>query len=365
MSITINRRRLIQAGTSVLALGAIASATRDAYAQTKELTVLINGGDLGKANIETHVKPFEAETGIKVNAITDQIDFAKLELMETTNSVSIDVACAGPSTILSGVKKGYLEKIDYSLFKREDHDAIVGFAKEDYAVGMYVFAYNMAYSSEKFPDSPPKTWADFWNVEKFPGVRALQTGQTGEEGPWEEALLADGVSPDAIYPMDFDRIFKSLDKIKPHIRKWWGTGSEVQQLMQEKAVDLTNTYDGRATLLIDRGAPIILNRNQQKVSWESWVIPKGAPNLANAHKFIAFATRSDRQAALAKLIPYGPTNQNAFKLLPAEFGKKLASHPDYASTSIPIQSKWYSEIGSDGLSNIDRLAQRWNEWVLQ
>lgn len=38
-----------------------------------------------------------------------------------------------------------------------------------------------------------------------------------------------GVPADRLYPMDIDRIFASLDKIKPHIRKWWGTGSEIQQ----------------------------------------------------------------------------------------------------------------------------------------
>lgn len=366
MNSTLNRRRFIQASSSALAAGALAAATRGARAETGELTVLINGGDLGKANIEAHVKPFEAETGVKVTAITDQIDLAKLELMATTNSVAVDVASFGPNLVKQAVAKGFVEKIDYSVFKKGQLDAIVGFAKDEYSVGMYVYAYAMAYSAEKFRAGGrrPSTWADFWNVEKFPGVRALITGESGVEGPWEEALLADGVAPNAIYPLDIDRVFASLDKIKPHIRKWWGTGSEVQQLMHDKAVDLTGTYDGRASLLIDKGDPLVLNRNQQKVTWESWFIPKGAPNVQNAQKFIAFATRADRQAAFSKLMPYGPTNQNAFKSLPDEFGKKLASHPDYAAASVPIQSQWYGEIGADGLSNTERLSQRWNEWIL-
>ncbi|RWD96179.1 MAG: ABC transporter substrate-binding protein, partial [Mesorhizobium sp.] len=76
-----------------------------------------------------------------------------------------------------------------------------------------------------------------WDVNSFPGVRSLVSGQYGSEGPWEEALLADGVAPKDIYPMDIDRLFKSLDRIKPDIRKWWGTGSEIQQMMHDKAVD--------------------------------------------------------------------------------------------------------------------------------
>ncbi|TIN20156.1 MAG: extracellular solute-binding protein, partial [Mesorhizobium sp.] len=187
-------------------------------------------------------------TGIKVTAITDQIDMAKIELMATTNSVSVDVASTLQSYVLQAAEKGYLEKIDYSIFKKHELDAIVSFARDEHSVGMYVYAYAMVYNTEKFPAGKPRpaTWSDFWDVEKFPGVRSLISGQYGSEGPWEEALLADGVTPDALYPMDIDRVFASLDKIKPHIRKWWATGSEVQQMMGDKVVDLTNAYDGRA-----------------------------------------------------------------------------------------------------------------------
>lgn len=66
----------------------------------------------------------------------------------------------------------------------------------------------MVYNTEKYPaDKPrPSSWAEFWPVDKFPGVRLLETGEWGSEGPWEEALLADGVPVDQIYPMDIDRV---------------------------------------------------------------------------------------------------------------------------------------------------------------
>ncbi|TGV78311.1 extracellular solute-binding protein, partial [Mesorhizobium sp. M2D.F.Ca.ET.145.01.1.1] len=105
------------------------------------------------------------------------------------------------------------------------------------------------------------------------------------EGPWEEALLADGVSPDKLYPMDIDRVFASLDKIKPHIRKWWSSGSEIQQMLHDKVVDIAQSYDGRALLLIDQGAATEINRNQAKLQWDYWVIPKGSPNAKAAQKF--------------------------------------------------------------------------------
>ncbi|TIU24918.1 MAG: extracellular solute-binding protein, partial [Mesorhizobium sp.] len=91
-----------------------------------------------------------------------------------------------------------------------------------------------------------------------------------------------------IYPMDLDRVFKSLDRIKPDIRKWWGTGSEIQQMMHDKAVDLVNAYDGRAGTLIKQGAPLEINRNQAKITWDYWQIVKGSPNAHAAQQFVAF-----------------------------------------------------------------------------
>ncbi|WP_283805585.1 extracellular solute-binding protein [Bradyrhizobium tropiciagri] len=125
----------------------------------------------------------------------------------------------------------------------------------------------MVYNTEKYPLGKPRptTWADFCDVKKFPGVRSLVTGRNGTEGPCERALLADGVASDKIYPMDINRIFASLDKIKPHIRKWWTVGSEVQQIMTDKAADLMQSYDGRASVVISRGGAMEINWNQSKV----------------------------------------------------------------------------------------------------
>ncbi|MDX8483389.1 ABC transporter substrate-binding protein [Mesorhizobium sp. VK24D] len=367
MSFWINRRCFMQAMSSAIAAGALSSVTRPASAQSAgELRVTVGGGDWGKANIEAYVKPFEAETGIKVTPITDDTNLGQIELMVKSGNITLDVATLGQGSALNAAQKGVLEKIDYSGFKKEELNGIFEFAKQPFGIAALIYSYNMVYNTESFPASKPRpiTWADFWNVEEFPGVRTLVSGQYGSEGPWEEALLADGVPVGQLYPMDIDRVFASLDKIKPHIRKWWGTGSEIQQMLHDKVVDLAQSYDGRALLLIDQGAPTDINRNQAKLQWDYWVIPKGG-NVQNAQKFIEFATRADRQAAFAQLFPEGPSNRNAFKLIPDKVARKLPTYPDYMKSSVSVNGQWYNDIGPDGLSNTERLTQRWNEWVLQ
>ncbi|TIX46488.1 MAG: ABC transporter substrate-binding protein [Mesorhizobium sp.] len=364
----LNRRRFMQATSSAIAVGALSSVGSRASAQaSSELTVAVGGGDYGKANIEAYLKPFEAETGIKLNPITDDIDMGKIELMMKSGNVTLDVATLSQASTLTAGRKGVLEEIDYSIYKKEELDGIYEFVKQKFGIAALIYSYNMVYNTEVFPHDKlrPTTWAEFWDVEKFPGVRTLISGQYGSEGPWEEALLADGVPADQLYPMDIDRIFASLDKIKPHIRKWWGSGSEIQQMLHDKAVDIAQSYDGRALLLVDQGAPIEINRNQAKLQWDCWVIPKGTPKAKTAQRFIEFATRADRQAAFAQLFPEGPSNRNAFKLIPEKLARKLPTHPDYMSTSVSMKGQWYSDVGPDGKSNIELLVQRWNEWVLQ
>lgn len=364
----MNRRKFMQTTSSAVAGGALSWASSRASAQSPgELRVMVYGGDVGKANIEAYVKPFQTETGIKVSAITDQINVAQLDLMVKSNNTTVDVIAASANVIFSAAAKGYLEDIDYSIYRKEELEGILGFAKQPFGVTGLLYSFVMFYNTEKLPASKPRpaNWAEFWDVTRFPGVRTLVSGQNGTEGAWEEALLADGVAPDAIYPMDIDRVFASLDKIKPHIRKWWGTGSEIQQMMREKAADIGNCYDGRGQAAIDQGAPLEINRNQAKLSWDYWAIPKGSPNARNAQRFIEFATRAERQATFAQLAAFGPSNISAYKFIPEARARQLSSHPDHLKKSIRMNPKWYTEVGSDGRTNADRLRDRWNDWILR
>ncbi|MCK1552685.1 ABC transporter substrate-binding protein [Bradyrhizobium sp. 177] len=364
MAVRINRRRFVGM-TAGVAGGVLPSMTNKGLAQFPgQLTIRTgSGGSYGQAVIESYVKPFQADTGIKVTAITDLTNPAQLELMVTTKSVTADVVALAQGAALAAAKRGYLEEIDYSIYKKEELDSIEQFAKQPFGVGSVIYSFVMVYSPAKF-SSKPTAWADLWNVKKFPGIRVFSSGQLGIQGPWEEALLADGAPADKLYPMDIDRIFASLDEIKPFVRKWWTTGAEIQKIMHENVADILNSYDGRAVLSIEQGAPLEISRKQSKLTWDYWAIPKGSPNVDNAQKFIEFATRAERQAAFAQRFPIGPTNRNAYKLIPDNVARKLASYPDYMASSIPMDMNWYAQIGSDGLSNGQRLAQRWNDWIL-
>ncbi|QOZ11819.1 ABC transporter substrate-binding protein [Bradyrhizobium sp. CCBAU 51765] len=368
MTIRLNRRAFMAATSSAVVAPTLISCAGRAYAQRAgELRIVSLGGGFGKAVTEAYLKPFQAETGIKVVPITQDLDVAQVGLMVQSKNVLVDVGLSNQASALTLAASGHLEEVDYSIYSKDELSAVESYSKHKNAFSSYIYSTNMVYNTKKYPTGKPRptTWAEYWDVAKFPGSRALHTGEFGSEGPWEEALLANGVSKDALYPIDIDRAFASLDRIKPHVRKWWTNGSEVLQIMRDNVADIVQSYDGRALSLVDAGEPLEINRNQAKLTWDYWYILKGSPNAGNAQKFIEFTSRPGPQAEFARLYAQAPSNRNAYKLLTETVAKKLATYPDYLAGSFPLNVSWYNEVGKDGLSNRQRLAQRWNEWILR
>lgn len=61
-------------------------------------------------------------------------------------------------------------------------------------------------------------------------------------------------------------------------------------------------------------------------------------------------------------MPNGPSNLNAYKVMPEKLGRKLARQPDYRQAAYPPMHS--DTFGSDGRCNGERLRERWNDWIL-
>ncbi|WP_322067021.1 ABC transporter substrate-binding protein [Burkholderia ubonensis] len=330
------------------------------------LTVVVGGGVLGDGQIKALVEPFEKETGNKVVIVKDQLSLAQLKLSEQSHAQSIDVMSVSEANGIVAARNGYLQNIDYGHFDIADLNAIDPRAKKPWGVEHFYFATVLGFDSRKYPtaNTHPHGYADVWNTAKYPGIRTLQSGQFGDEGPWEEALLADGVAADHLYPLDVDRVFRSLDRIKPAVRRWWSVGSEAMQLFDGQ-VALGMIPDGRAFALQDNGKPIQIVYNDAKVNGLFWAIPKSAPHPQLAQQFVEFAMRAKQQAMVAKLTGYAPTNQGAFQHIDPALAKRLISYPANLKNAYFVDADWYAAIGPDGKTNAQRLAERWNQWILK
>jgi putative spermidine/putrescine transport system substrate-binding protein len=212
----------------------------------------------------------------------------------------------------------------------------------------------IAYRTDKYGQNGPKSWADFWNVQKFPGRRALHKHPIDM---LEAALMADGVPMDKLYPIDMDRAFKKLDELKKHVEVWWTGGAQTTQLLQSGEVDMLPTWNARAQVVIDAGGPVAIEWNQGLYALEGWVVPKGTPNAAIAKKFVQFCANAKRQAEFVSALPYGPTNPKAYDFIPPERAKFLPTNPAHFPKLILADQNWWGKYK-------DEAEQKFNEWLL-
>ncbi len=370
MTMKITRRATLQSMAG-LATAAIATKgfIRSARAQenlkgTGEVIVFDGGGAWGAAQKAAYFDPFEAATGIKVVAAA-QIPPGAARASVLAGAPAFDVMDLSGGQVDSFVAEGLLEKIDYSFFRPGDKEAFSPITPTDYMLPSLFYSMVVAYDKEAFSGDAPQTWADLWDVEKFPGKRTIyNAGDDAVSGAvFEIALMADGVAPQSIYPIDFERAFKSLDRLKPNVLRYWTAGAEAAQLLSDGSVSAGSAWNGRISALLEQNVPVGLSWNQAVLQWDAWTVLKGARNRENAMKFLAFVAQPEPQAKFSEMIEYGPTNPNAFKVLKQERAAILPGNPETVSTQVVQDYSFWGEKGADGKTNIQTATELWQKWV--
>ena len=79
--------------------------------------------------------------------------------------------------------------------------------------------------------------------------------------------------------------------------KWWETGAVPLQMLTDREVVLTSVWNGRMAALQAAGVPAAISWKQGLLKRDCWAVPKGAPNKANAMKFIALQHHGDPAGA--------------------------------------------------------------------
>lgn len=347
-----SRRQFLQATGAVAAGTAIGApmlmAASAAQAATKELVVVSWGGNYRTAVEEALVRPFEKEFGVRVTLV-DTPDLAKVKAQVMTRNVEWDVFDAVGPMAMTGSKAGYWETLDPALF--DQSDLIAPMTKE--AVPFYGFTGGMCWDAQRHPDGKhPTTFAEFFDVKAFPGKRGLRNRASEM---LEIALLADGVAPDKMYPLDVDRAFRMLDKIKPHVGKWIDQTPQTTMLVETGELDFSYTYATRVKASQESGKSTQFSFKQNLIGLEYLVVLKNAPNKENAFKYLQFAMRPDRQAALMNLHGNTPASKKARPMMKPEVSKWL-SDPQ-SKTNLICNDAWWAD-------HYDELTLRFKEWVL-
>lgn len=322
--------------------------------EEREIVIVSYGGAYQEAQRKAYFEPFEKITGIEVREETHAGDLAKIKAMVESGNVVWDVIDVEAYMVIRGAAHNLYEKIDYSQIPK---DEIIPEGIHPYGVANCFWSTVICYNTDHYPEGipHPSNWKDFWDVEKFPGPRALRKDPVAN---LEFALLADGVPKDKLYPLDVDRAFKSLDRIKDHITVWWEAGEQPAQLLSIGEVIMTSAWNGRVYNAKKEGKPVEVEWNEGILSTDWWVIPRGSKNKDIAMKFIAFSSQSSQQAEYPKYIPYGPVNLKAISLIDNILLPDLPTSPDNKEKQIIINNEWWVEHQAE-------ILERWNAWMLK
>lgn len=330
--------------------------------QSNELVIQTWGGAKTTADLKAFYEPFTEETGIKITVVEGAGEsWGKIASQVRSGNIEWDLTSGFPyPAVAVAAQKGLLEEIDYSIVTATE-DLIPGSTKK-YGLAQEINVVVLAYNTNKWPgDNHPKSWADFYDVKKFPGPRGMANWGCPEEN-LITALLADGVEPDKLVPIDYDRAFKKLDQIKPHVKVWFTSGNQLINILQSEEVVMAQAMDGRAKYAMQIGAPIKLEWDQGLFTKTYWSVVKGAPHKDLAMKFLNFINRPELQAIFTNYIWYSSANTKSINFLHPTVQQDQAVHPNNFEKLIPVPSektmKWLVEHQAE-------MNEKFDTWLQQ
>jgi len=323
-------------------------------AQARDLTVVVQGERMADA-IRQHVAaPFGQITGLPVHVETWSGSLDALRGSAKAADTPWDIVEVGAEELASGCSEGLFEKLDWSAIGGKDHFLPQGVS--DCGVGALMTEQVLAWDKDKSPNVP--TWADFWDVAKYPGKRGLYKGVRGN---LEFALIADGVAPGDVYKVlgtndGLDRAFRKLDQLKPYI-VWWQTGEEAARILSSGDVLMT-TAPVDQIIMADR-----LKHRNFGIQWTagisevgSWAIVKGSPNLHQAQQFLYFAGLPALQGRLFEDAAVAGLARGADDALPPEIQALSPTSPANLNNALRVDTGFWHD-------NLAKLQQRFDKWL--
>ncbi|MCK1520182.1 ABC transporter substrate-binding protein [Bradyrhizobium sp. 17] len=346
----MNRRQFVNGVTAAgaLFLGAAPFIASSRARAAERITLANWGGSTDDFMKEYWIKPFTSETGIAVDTVAGP-DFAKALAQVQSNNIQWDLLDTGGGQAYQGGQLGLWEQIDTKIV---DPARFVQ-SPPSFAVPTAIYALGIAYDPSRTKD-PARTFPQLWDVKSFPGRRTLMG--TGGAPCLEVPLLADGVAPSQMYPLDLDRAFKALDRIKPNVVKFWTATAECISLIQRNEADYSTAWLNRVKLAKAAGISIDFSFAQCINLTGYFTVLKGTKHKEAAMRFLDFITRPEQQAALANKLGAVPVTKGAEQKIDAEARRWL---PDLNNpNSLFVDNKYWAD-------RYQELSNSYKEWSLR
>ncbi|MEE9333704.1 MAG: extracellular solute-binding protein [Granulosicoccaceae bacterium] len=348
------------------------SAGMVGVASAKDLVVVSWGGAYTASQQNAYHAPYMANNP-DITIVNDDSAggaVAKLRAMQEANNVTWDLVDMVASDAILSCDEGLVIEIDHNAVLAAAPDGTP--ALEDFGdlvvspcfIPQIVYSTTFGYRTDKVGDTPPTSINDIFDLDKYPGKRALQKKPINN---LEWALIADGVPADKVYEVlgteaGVAQAFAKLDTIKDSVI-WWDKGAQPPQLLADGEVTIASAYNGRLFSVIEEEKqPIAMMWDWQVFDLDGWVVPAGGKNEADVLAYLNFATDTQRLADQAKYISYGPARASSAPMVGKhkDLGIDMAPHmptsPAYAEHTLLYNYEFWAD-------NIDDLTESFQAWL--
>ncbi len=341
-------RRALLAGLA--ALGAVPGL---ADAQTNRNLVMVNWGGIANDGFgRFYGDPFvAANPGARVTQDSTGPSAGRIRSMVESRRVTWDLCDSSASSafLLGGMN--LLEKMDYSII---DRSKVIGpgFALE-YGAAPYSFSSVLAYDSSKFP-TPPTSWADFWDLRRFPGQRLMRRDALAT---LDAAMMSLGKAPAEVYPIDTRAALRRVGELRRNA-VYWTSGSESEQFMRTGEAVMGQIWHTRASVLQrETNGRIKFIWNQGLLQAGIFVMPRGNPGGELAQRLLgSMLANEEGQVGLLGLLGNGPTNPAAAAKVPAELRANNPTDPENERQQLVLNGAWwganYQQANQDFLDTV-------------
>ncbi|MBL6853240.1 MAG: extracellular solute-binding protein [Alphaproteobacteria bacterium] len=364
-------RRWIILGAVALLLAAAAGAYFWFMRPLPVLTVATWPGPYGRAQASAMFRTFGEANSYDVRIALYDGGLKELRQMVGRGQYDWDAVDLELPDAIAACRLGLLEHIDAAQLPAgaDGVPSAKDFVKNAVGpcwTGSVVYSQVITYSTRRFPGaSGPRTAADFFDLQHFPGTRALRRNAKFN---LELALLADGMNPADVYdalltPVGIDRALTKLSTLKGSL-VWWDDSADAVAMVNDGRAAMATALNGDVYDAAQHHHAVGVVWDRQLYELDVFGVPKGTPRKDVAMDFVRFATDSQPLANVAAWVGYGPARRSALPLVGrnpetnSDMTPFLPTLPAHFATAFAVDDEWWQLHGAD-------IESRWQVWLAQ
>lgn len=294
------------------------------------------------------IQQFEKETGIKVNFSTYDSNETMYAKLRASKNAGYDVIEPSSYYIDRMHRQNMLEEFDLSQlsnlkninpsFQHQSYDP-----QSRFSIPFIWGVTGIFVNTDYFAKNSIQKWSDLWDPKYKDQLMFLDDSRE----LFSMALKVLGYSANDSNPEHIHQAYLKLKELMPNI-KLFNSDAVISILIDEDAT-LGMTWNGDAFKAKQENQKLeFVYPKDGFVIWvDNFAIPKNAPHLANAYKFLNFMMRADVAKAVAIDNSFPTANLAAENLLPVAIQQSQIAYP---SKDVLKKGEFQTDIGDDALA---------------